>query len=355
MSGIHQILAGASHGDAITNAALELRGLLRRTGASEVYARHVEPSVAAEVRALDRYPKGPTGDLLVYHASIGEPNVHAFLLSRREPVVLVYHNVTPASYFARWDTVFAELLALGRSELVELQHRVVLSIADSEFNARELEAMGYGDVRVVPPVVHGSRLSAVSPCPSTVHHLEALGGSIALFVGQLLPHKRPDFLVNAMHIATTYLGLHSYLLLVGHHRLPSYAGVIAARVRELNLGRVHLVGSVADDDLAAMFQQAALFVTASEHEGFCVPLVEAMSFGLPVVARACGAVPETLGGAGLLVDPGDSEAVFAEAVAAVVHQPALRADLSARARARFRAFDGRKTAADMVAALLEVA
>ena len=140
----------------------------------------------------------------MYHASIGEPTVASFLLARPEPIVLVYHNITPAKYFVGIDETFAELLVLGRHELDAIRHRVVLAIADSQFNAAELEAIGYEDVRVIPPVVDPFRLLRTVPDAADAQAPRARrsSGPILLFVGQLLPHKRPDLLVKAMHIAS---------------------------------------------------------------------------------------------------------------------------------------------------------
>ena len=158
---IHQILAGATPGDAITTAALEYRDVLRRVGPSEVFARHIAPGAAGEVKPLSECGADGSSGLLVYHASIGEPAVSAFLLSRTEPIVLVYHNITPSKYFEGLDSRFAELLMLGRVELEQLRPRVVMPIAASRFNAAELEAIGYRDVRVIPPVVE--------PVPARAH------------------------------------------------------------------------------------------------------------------------------------------------------------------------------------------
>jgi len=254
------------------------------------------------VRPLSEYGADGSRGLLVYHASIGEPTVSAFLLSRPEPIVLVYHNITPARYFEGIDDTFAELLVLGRMELESIRHRVTLAIADSQFNASELEAIGYNDVRVIRPVVDPYRLVHTIPDAATLNHFDvAFDGPKLLFVGQLLPHKRPDLLVKAMHVAATYFGLEARLLLVGQNRFARYADAISAQIRELNLLHVHVVGSVDDARLAAMFRRAVAFVTVSEHEGFCVPLLEAMAFDVPVLARACAAVPETMGDGGLLL------------------------------------------------------
>jgi glycosyltransferase involved in cell wall biosynthesis len=348
--GIHQVLAAASPRDAITTVALEYRDVLRRVGPSEVYARHVSPGSAAEVLPLSEYGAGGSRGLLVYHSSIGEPTVSSFLLARPEPIVLVYHNITPAKYFVGIDDTFAELLMLGRLELEAMRHRVVLSIAASHFNAAELEAIGYEDVRVIPPVVDPFRLLRTVPDAPTVKYLDReLNGPLLLFVGQLLPHKRPDLLVKAMHIAATYLGLDARLLLVGQNRFASYADAVSAQIRELNLANVHVVGSVEDARLAAMYRRATAFVTVSEHEGFCVPLLESLAFDVPVLARACAAIPETIGEGGLLLPEWAGAELVAEAIERVVRDDGLRRELVAGGRGRLHQL----TKVDARVALLE--
>jgi glycosyltransferase involved in cell wall biosynthesis len=348
--GIHQILAAASPGDAITNAALEYRDVLRRVGPSEIFARHIAPSSAGEVLPLSAYRACGSQGVLVYHASIGEPMVAAFLRSRHEPIVLVYHNITPANYFVDLDETFAELLVLGRDELEFIRPRVARAITDSHFNARELEAIGYEDVRVIPPVVDPLRLVRTTPDVGTTKHLDrTFHEPMLLFVGQLLPHKRPDLLVEAMHVAVTYFGLRATLLLVGQNRFSRYADAISAQTHELNLPAVHVIGLVDDAKLAAMFRRAAAFVTVSEHEGFCVPLLEAMAFDVPVIARACAAIPETVGDGGLLLPQWAGSELIAETIVRVLEDTALHADLVARGRRRL----GELTALDPSRAMLE--
>jgi len=352
--GIHQVLVSASPGDAITNLALGTRRLLRRVGPSEIFAHHVAPELHDDVLPLTAYRTLHARNLLIFHASIGQSAVHEFLTARAEPLVLVYHNVTPGRYFAPYDPVFADLLDLGRREVERLRAQVVCAIAASDYNARELEEMGYHDVRVVPPVVNVRHLSTVEPRASTLHHLESLGGPILLSVGQLLPHKRPDFLVQMMHIADSYLGFRGYLMLVGHQRLERYNRAIREQVLELNLPGVHVVGAVDEADLAAMFRASSVVVTASEHEGFCIPLVEAMTFEKPIVARAFAAIPETVGDAALLIPPNDGPALFAEAVTELLGHDDLRDRLVAGGRRRLEEIEGHPPDVAVVEALLGV-
>lgn len=350
--GVHQVLVAAAPGDAITNMALGLRALLSRAVPSEIYARHVHPALAGEVRELRHYKPHHARNVLIFHASIGQPEVHQFLAERAEPLVLVYHNVTPPEFFEPYDVEFAELLALGRREVARLRPRVVRAIAASEYNRRELEAMGYRDVRVVPPVVDFHRLTRVAPRASTMNHLASFHGPILLSVAQLMPHKRPDFLVEMMHCVETYCGLRPVLMLVGHQHIASYARIIEQQVRELTVD-VHIVGHVDDADLAAMYRSAVAVVSASEHEGFCVPLVEAMTFETPVIARSFGAIPETVGDGGLLLPPEPGPTLFAEAVVAVVHEHALRAELVACGRRRLAELSAGSPDAEILEVLLE--
>jgi L-malate glycosyltransferase len=352
--GIHQVLVSASPGDAITNMALGMQELLRRAGPSEIYAHHIAPEYWGTVHSIATYRARHGRNVLIFHASIGQPEVNAFLAERTEPIVLMYHNVTPPELFERHDPNFAQLLALGRYEIEVLRSRVAGAIAASAYNARELETMGYRNVRVVPPVVDVHRLASITPRASTLNHLRSLNAPILLSVGQLMPHKRPDFLVEAMYCAETYGEMgRPVLLLVGHQRLAHFTRAIRQQVRELNVD-VHVVGSVDDADLAAMFTVASVVVSASEHEGFCIPLVEAMTLETPVVARACAAIPETVGDAGLLVPGPQGPAFFAEAVGEVLRSPALASDLVARGRARVDALESASADATILDALLEV-
>ena len=194
--------------------------------------------------------------------------------------------------------------------------------------------MGYADVVVVPPALDGRRLRTMTPSLAALERARAIPAPLVLSVAQLLPHKRPDFLVEAMHVARAYLDFPGTLCLVGHHRLEPYAHAIRRQVSELGGGGVHLAGPVSDDDLGALYRTADVVVSASEHEGFCLPLIEAMSFGVPVVARDFAAIPETVADAGILIPPGRGPAFLAEALTELCGNTALQEDLSRRGRDR---------------------
>jgi len=356
---IHQIVVSASPGDAVTDTAFGLRDVLRRVGPSEIFAHYVHEALEGEVGRLADYAARPGAaagrNLLVYHASIGEPAVCSFLLERREKLVLLYHNITPAEYFVDVDPAFAALLSDGRVELAALRGRVCLALAVSAYNAADLRALGYSDVRLSPLPVDTGRLPALASDPATVAHLEEhLGGPLVLFVGQILPHKRPDLLLSAYHVLVTYLVPDAYLALVGSCPQPGYRQVLESFRLQLNLHRAWLPGRVSAAALAAWFRAAAVFVTVSEHEGVCVPVLEAMAFDVPVVARACAAIPETLGGAGLLLPPDDDPVLVAEAVAEVLGNDGVRRGLVAAGERRRAGVDPEAARATFLAHLAGV-
>jgi glycosyltransferase involved in cell wall biosynthesis len=356
---VHQVLVSASPGDAITNAAFEIRELLRRVGPSEVFAHHVHPGVADEAIKLEHYSqragRRPLEDVLLYHASIGDPEVFGFVVDRPERLVLVYHNISPAEAFAPYEPGFAGLLEAGRRDLAQLRDRVTLALADSQFNADELLALGYDDVRVSPLIIDPSALHGIDLDEGTTRHLtDRVTGPVLLFVGQILPHKRPELLVQAFHVLTTYLVPEANLVLVGSPRFPRFCQAVQDQIAELNLARAWITGDVPMETLRSFYERADVFVTASDHEGFCVPLLESMSFGLPIVARATSAIPETLGGAGLLVSEDDSPIVFAEAVAEVLTDHDVRAELLARGQRRLADFDPEESRRTFLENLLAV-
>jgi L-malate glycosyltransferase len=341
---IHQILTAASPGDAVTNAAFELRDVLRLVGPSDIYAHHVATELADEVLPLRSYFRRSSSrsghNVLVYHASIGDRDVLSFLLQRPERLVMQYHNVTPARFFEPWDAPFAKLLEDGRRQLVSLLPRVALTIADSHFNASELEGLGYADVEVMPPLVDVNHLQSVVPDEDTRRHFrETVHGPVVLFVGQLLPHKRPDLLVQVGHLLTTYHEPDVQFVLVGNARLEGYREALTAYIEELNLANIWITGPVSTAQLVAFYEVADVFVTMSEHEGFCVPLLEAAGFDVPVVARRNGAIPETLDRAGVLL-PGDAgPALACEAVVDLLGSTERRKAVIELGRQRLGAFD----------------
>jgi glycosyltransferase involved in cell wall biosynthesis len=338
---VHQVLAALSYGDAIGNEALAIQRHLRRAGfASDIFAEGVHPRMSGLARPLWEYRQVSSPETVcLFHFSIGSA---AGRLVHHAPdrLVCIYHNITPADFFLGFHPHLAGLCYHGRRELQAFAPRAELGLGDSEFNRRELEAAGFRRTAVLPIVLD---LDAYHRAPSPViRRLYDDGRVNVLFVGRIIPNKRIDDLVRAFAVYQRYLEPRSRLLLVGDHRgHERYYDRLQQMVRTLRLDEVVFTGHVDDDELLACYSVADVFLCLSEHEGFCVPLLEAMSFGIPVLAYDAGAVAETLRGGGVLLKDKRPEAV-AELVHAVRADPALRRAVLAtqeRALREVRAID----------------
>jgi glycosyltransferase involved in cell wall biosynthesis len=277
----------------------------------------------------------------MYHSSVGSP-VADFVAARDEPLIVDYHNITPAPFFARWEPALAGALMKGRRQLASLEARADLGIADSAFNAQELTDLGYARTSVVPILLDIGALEAAPADPKTLARLseaKGSGGVDWLFVGRLAPNKAQHDIVKAFAAYRRLYDSQARLHLVGASSSHQYEQSLLAFVNALDLGdSVDVTGGVSAGALTAYFDTADVYVVASEHEGFCVPLLEAMHHRIPIVAYAAAAVPETLGDAGLLLDAKDAYTI-ATAVHRVVSDDGLQAQLIAAGINRLRDFD----------------
>ena|GEM_PF-1884204 len=366
---IHQIVASASPGDAVIEAALELREVLRRIAPSEVFAHHVDEALAGEVGPLADYAGRPGADrgrnVLVYHASVGEPAVCSFLLEGPERLVLVYHPVTAADHLVDLDPPLAALVLDGREELAALRPRVSLALAGSPDHGADLQTLGYDDVRLSPLPVDPGRLGALTPDRKVAASLDAhLQGPLVLAAGGILPHRRPDLLLSAYHVLVTYLVPDAYLAILGPCPRPGYRDVVESFRLQLNLHRAWLPGPAGAAARATWLRAAAVFVAAGDGEDVAASAQEAMAFGVPVVARApagtgigAGAgigIGATVAGAGLVLPPGDDPVLLAEAMAEVLGNDGVRRSLAAAGRRRAAAVDPDRDRAAFLTHLAEV-
>ena len=326
---VHQVLVGAARNDAITAMALEIQSVLTESFASNIYCHHpVDASFPDHVRQLTAIGTGSPDDVLIYHLSFGIPEMTEMLLGRPEKLVIAYHNVTPAEYYAELLPEFAEALAYGKSEASLLKKRVSLAIADSAFNAVELELFGYQDVYVVPGGANPQRLRDVAIDVNFMADLEQhFPNGFILFVSQVLPHKRVDHALEILQLLRTVHRLNVGLVIAGPIRQPAYEFAVQTMREKLQDSHLLMANAVTDEQLATLYRACLCYIGTSEHEGLSVPPLEAMANGAPVVVLGAGAVPETVktGGIVLPVDTGVIE--FAEVVAEVITNSDLRGQL----------------------------
>jgi len=347
---VHQVLVGAARNDAITAMALEIQSELTERFESNIFCHHpVDASFPDFVQQLTEIGTGFPDDLLIYHLSFGIPELTEMLLSRPEKLVIAYHNVTPAEYYAELLPEFAEALAYGKSEPSLLKKRVSLAIADSEFNAQELESLGYQDVHVVAGGANPQRLLDVGVDVNFMSDLEQhFPNGFILFVSQVLPHKRVDHALEILQLLRTVHRLDIGLVIAGPIRQPAYEFAVQTLREKLQDSHLLLANAVTDEQLATLYRACLCYIGTSEHEGLSVPPLEAMANGAPVVVLGAGAVPETVktGGIVLPVDTGVIE--FAEVVAEVITNSDLRSQLRRAGVARLNEGFAEKSAQKFV-------
>ena len=340
MTRIHQLLSGAGPVDAVTGQALAYRSLFEEWGmAGAIHAAAIEPRLNAGVLPLKRLDAAP-GDLLLIHYSAYAPRLEP-LLALPQRKLLVYHNVTPARYLWSHHPHVATLCELGRDHLPRYAQAVDVACGVSEFNARELREAGARDVRVVPILFEATPAHSAAPSD---------GSPRLLTVGRLVPHKRQDLVVRAFALYQRAHAPQAALACVGEPLSAAYRDWLAGVAERAGAMRVELPGPVPDADLRARYAVADVFVTLSEHEGFCVPLLEAFAAGVPVIARPVGGMPE-VGGDAVLWAEDDDLGVVAELMHLAVTDEGLRAELIRRGRARLEEFAYERTAAKLRAAV----
>jgi glycosyltransferase involved in cell wall biosynthesis len=308
---VHQVLATLGYGDAIGHEVLGIQRVLRAAGyTSEIFVETSDRRLQDRTcEYLDLAEASHPDNLLIHHFSIGSRASRvAFALPDR--MALVYHNITPPEYFLGIHKRLVELCYHGRRELRAYVDRVSVALGDSEFNRRELAAAGFRNTGVLPVVPSFAHLE-VPPSSMLAKGFDD-GWVNLLFVGRVIPNKKLEDVIRFFHAYKTRYNPRSRLIFVGSYAaFEVYFAMLQQLVARLRLNDVHFLGHVSNEELTAVYDVADVFLCASEHEGFCVPIVEAFYKRVPVIAFAATAVPATMDGAGVLFDTKDPAHVAA--------------------------------------------
>jgi L-malate glycosyltransferase len=307
---IHQVLATLGYGDAIGHEVLGIQRVLRAHGFdSEIFVETADDRLEAQTRDYRELVDFSRPDqLLLHHFSLGsKASRTAFALPDR--MALIYHNITPPEYFVGVHKKLARQCFRGRRELRAYVDRCDLALGDSEFNRQDLEQLGFPRTAVLPVVPDFSHLDR-QPNGWFASQFDDAWTNI-LFVGRVIANKKIEDLIRFFH-AYQRFNTRSRLIVVGAYTgFERYLTALTHLAASLGTDHVHFVGHVSDEELIGFYEIADLFLCASEHEGFCVPLVEAFYMEVPVLAYAATAVPATMDGAGVLYQIKDPRHVAA--------------------------------------------
>lgn len=305
---IIQMLPTVSHGDGVGNEALLIDKILREEGYdTHIYAEHIGAAVdKSRASYADELPTLAPTDILVYHLSIGS-KLHALLGKLPCRKVFIYHNITPAQFFAGYHPLLERKCRDGIEQFKQLAGVPDLVLAVSEFNKAHLQSLGYTCPMEVLPIMMPFADYKQAPDEAAMKRL-ADGRTNILFVGRVAPNKKQEDVIKAFYVYHTLKNPHSRLILAGSFQdMESYKRELEDYCRLLGLTADDVVftGTSSFAEILAYYNSADLFLCMSEHEGFCIPLVEAMLFHVPIIAYDACAVADTLGGGGVLLKEKD--------------------------------------------------
>ena len=336
---IHQVLATLGYGDAIGHEVLGIQRVLRGAGyESEIFVETADHRLEPQTRDYrELVDVSHPDNLLLHHFSLGsKASRTAYAMPDR--MALIYHNITPPEYFVGVHRTLARQTFRGRRELQAYKDRCDLALGDSEFNRQDLETLGFTRTAVLPVVPDFTHLD-YEPNWLVAREFDDDWTNI-VFVGRVIANKKIEDLICWFHAYHTIFNPRSRLLLVGAQSgFERYLASLHQLVGTLEASHVHFVGHVSDEELVAFYDVADVFLCASEHEGFCVPIVEAFYKQVPVLAYAATAVPSTMDGAGVLFEDRDP-----------IHVAALMDEIISNAALQDQIVDGQLAAVDRLRA-----
>lgn len=335
---VDQFHTNVAEGSSISNQILNLQDMLRGLGyQSEIFCEQLPVRFAGRVRPMAHYAQlASANDVLLLHFSLNYSHaVMDWLKQLPGRKVIIYHNITPATYFAGVNGIYWEASQIGRRQLAELSTWVEAGWGDSEFNVRELAEHGWTRLGVLPIIFNPTRLN-IRPDRKVLRQWQ--DGVNILFVGRIVSNKRLEDVILTFYYFKHFVCPEARLFFVGSAAgMERYFNFLQALIRRLDLSNVIFTGHITTSQWLAYYQSASIYLSMSEHEGFGIPLLESMHFGIPIIAYKAAAIPETLGGSGILVKTKDHAAI-AELIGLVLEDENLRTETVARQRERLRDF-----------------
>lgn len=339
---IFQLLPTFSVGDAIGNEVLVINQMLLRHGyetyivAANVSVRNGR-KINSKVKTISHAEEFCENDIIIYHFSIGHP-MNQMLIHCRGKKILRYHNITPPEFFKGYDWISYENCRAGYKQLMDIKEKIDVCIADSEYNAEDLRKAGYKCPIQVLPIVLSMKEYSQRPAWKTFKRYRDNWTNI-LFTGRVVPNKKHEDVIDVFYYYKKYINDNSRLIFAGNFDSDGlYYKDLCRYIERLKLQDVIFTGYLDFKELAACYHLADLFLCMSQHEGFCVPLVEAMIYGIPIIARSQTAVKETMGQAGILLEDADPK-LIAELVEMVLMDNGLRTKIIQSEQERLKYFD----------------
>ena len=337
LKGVYQILPNMSFGDAITNHALIIKDILKELGYNTgIFSVNTDPRLSDSAYRYEDYRLLSSEDnLVIYHFSIGS-EITDYFKTLPDKKMIVYHNITPPDFFLGINRRAELDCRTGREELKGLIPVVDVALGVSEFNRLELKEAGFKITGILPIILNDSFYRRVPN--RRLLKLFNDGRVNLLHVGRIVPNKKIEDVIKVFYFYNHKINPASRLLIVGSDvNMENYAFGLKELSDGFGLGEVYFIGAASIEELNACYRVAHVYLCMSEHEGFCVPLLEAMYFDVPIIAYNSSGIPYTLGDAGVLVNEKSFEEI-AEMADILVRDEKVRDRVVERQRERLKNF-----------------
>lgn len=339
---IIQMLPSLAYGDAIGNDVLALRDALLSAGyTTEIFALAIDSRLPKGIAKLVKDYKDSEKNILIYHLAIG-CELNQLLKNLKAKVVVIYHNITPPEFWQSYNSEVANVCSRGLKEVKELSDVPQLCFADSGFNKKDLINFGFKCPIEILPILIAFEDYKKEPNKKIIAGYDDSEFTNIIFTGRIAPNKKQEDIIAAFYYYKNYINPKSRLFFIGaYSNNDVYYNKLRTYVEELEIEDVYFTGHIKFEDILAYYRIADVFLCLSEHEGFCVPLVEAMYFRVPIIAFNSSAIGETLGESGFLLDEKDPR-IVAEAIHRVMSDQELRDTIVENEKIRLRYFDNIK-------------
>ncbi len=336
-----QIVPSLNYGDAIGNHIIALKHIIADMGYStaiyteSIHKKITEPDVYLVTQLTGLKPE----DVVIYHMSIGD-DLNLKVAEYKCRKIMIYHNITPPHFFSIDCAQKVESCQRGLDDVKKMVGKFDYHIAVSEFNKRDLVSMGYDPdtIDVFPIIMDMNDYRQTVPDKSIIEKYND-GYTNILFVGRVAPNKKHEDIIRAFAYYNQEINPKSRLILAGNYDgINNYYTELVEYIKEIQNENIIFTSHISFAEILGLYAGSDMFMCLSEHEGFCVPLVEAMLFDLPIIAFDSCAVPETMGGSGIVID--NKNPVFvAKVMDKVATNQELRQDMIASQRKRLEDFE----------------
>ncbi len=340
---IFQVIPQLNYGDAVGNDAIAICNVIDEMGyETAIYAETVDDRLKSPLyRNFSKIPKLNDDDILIFNHCSGTELCYKILQFGGRKM-MIYHNITPPEFFLPYNREAFETISQGYKQTRYLSDKIEYVMADSEYNATDLKNMGYSCPMYIRPILIPFEDYAKEPDKDIIARYSDDGYTNIVFVGRIAPNKKQEDIIKAFAYYKKHINPKSRLILVGNSSgMEKYDKALKDYVDALMLEDVIFTGHISFKAILAYYRIADVFLCMSEHEGFCVPLVEAMYFNVPIIAYNSSAIPDTLGGSGILIN--DKDPVFtAFLIDRLVNDEQLRSEVIEGQNERLKDFSYEK-------------